>query len=275
MRVPRLLVFAALASLGACKLSTDLPTTRPLGVIVLNDTLDAQGHTVLSPVGHFFNGAGVTVPDSRIISDSCLVLPYLADTGTFPYNQLASLDAGDSVLIQAGEQTLSIFPETDPQTLSPTGQYDLHSPPVAWTPGTPVSITVPGATGSGGYPAATVSAATPAAFTVSPVARNPDPTAFSISYTPAAGAGSAVVFAIAFDTVSHDPVPDTVHLEMYCSDTDTGNFQVPQGVARVWNQAVPGPRNMRAYRWQTTIQNNSGTGLVVIAQHNEFAADAP
>jgi hypothetical protein len=275
MRLPRLLVVAALASLGACNLSTDLPTSRPLGVIVLSDTLDSHGNTVLAPLGHFFNGQGVIVPDSHIIQDSCLVIPYLADTGAFPYNLFSPLNAGDSVLIQAGGQQLSLFPDVDPATERLTGQYSLQAPAIAWTPGTPVSVTVPGTTGSNSYPSAAASAATAAAFTVSPIDRDPEETSFNISYTPAGGAGSAVVFAIAFDTISHRVVPDTVHLEMYCSDTDTGTFLVPTAVARIWKQAAPGPRNMRAYRWETTIQNNGGTGLIVIAQHNEYAADAP
>lgn len=275
MRLPRLLVLAALASLGACSLSTDLPTSRPLGVVVLSDTLDAHGNTVLAPVAHFFNGQGVIVPVSSIVQDSCLVIPYLADTGAFPYNLFSPLNAGDSVLIQAGDVTTSLFPALDPRTQLFTGTYDLQEPPLQWTPGTPVSVTVPGATGANTYPSASASAATAAAFTVSHIDRAPDENSFSISYTPAGGAGSAVVFAIGFDTVSHAVKPDTVHLEMYCSDTDTGNFQVPVAVARIWREAAATPRNMRAYRWETTIQNNGGTGLIVIAQHNEYAADAP
>ena len=275
MRLPRLLALAALASLGACNLSTDLPASRPLGVVVLSDTLDAQGHTVLSPLAHFFNGSGVVVPDSRIVQDSCLVIPYLADTGAFPYNLFSPLNAGDSVLIQAGNVTTSLFPDLDPVTQLFTGLYDLHAPPLPWTPGTPVSVTIPGATGANTYPSASASAATAAAFSVSPIDRDPDENAFSISYSPAGPPGSAVVFAIGFDTVSHTVNPDTVHLEIYCSETDTGNFLLPTAVARVWRQGAATPRNMRAYRWQTTIQNNGGTGLIVIAQHNEYAADAP
>ncbi|HKV52190.1 MAG TPA: hypothetical protein VJO52_13445 [Gemmatimonadaceae bacterium] len=275
MRLPRLLVVAALAGLGACNLSTSLPTSRPLGIVVLSDTLDAQGHTVMSPVAHFFNGSGVVVPDSRVVQDSCLVIPYLADTGAFPYNLFSPLNAGDSVIVQAGDVTTSLFPALDPKTQVFTGTYDLKAPPLAWTPGTPVSVTVPGATGANTYPSASVSAATAAGFSVSPIAREPDENSFTISYAPAGGTGSAVVFAIGFDTVSHTVNPVTVHLEMYCSETDTGNFQIPVAVARVWRQAAATPRNMRAYRWQTTIQNNAGTGLIVIAQHNEYAADAP
>ncbi len=275
MRLPRLLVVAALASLGACNLSTDLPTSRPLGIVVLSDTLDSLGHTVLSPVAHFFNGQGVGVPDSRTVQDSCLVIPYLADTGAFPYNLFSPLNAGDSLLVQAGDVTTRLLPDLDPITQLFTGTYDLQAPPLQWVPGTAVSVTIPGATGANSYPSASVSAATAAAFTVSPIDRDPDPTSFSITYTPAAGAGSAVVFAIGFDTVSHTVNPDTVHLEMYCSETDTGNFLIPSAVASIWRQGAATPRNMRAYRWQTTVQNNGGTGLIVIAQHNEYAADAP
>ncbi|HXE61124.1 MAG TPA: hypothetical protein VN607_10475 [Gemmatimonadaceae bacterium] len=274
MRLPRLLVFAALASLGACKLNSDLPTSRPLGVIVLDDTLSADSSTILSPVAHFFDGSGVSVPVSGITQDSCLVIPYLADTGAFPYSLLTPLNAGDSVLVQAGNTTASLYPELDPLTNAPNGQYDLHSEPLAWVPGTPVSITVPGATGPGTYPAAAVSAATAAPFTVGHIDRAPAEDAFNISYSPAGGTGFAVVFAIAFDTAA-TATGNPIHLEMYCSDADTGTFPVPVTVARIWNKALPGPRNMRAYRWVTTIQNNGATGLVVISQHNEYAPDAP
>lgn len=275
MRLPRLFVLAALASLGACNLSTSLPTSRPLGIVVLSDTVDAQGNTVLSPVAHFFNGQGVVVPDSRVVQDSCLVIPYLADTGAFPYSLFAPLNAGDSVLVQAGNVTTSLFPVLDPVTQIFTGQYGLQSQALPWTPGTAVSITVPGATGANTYPSGAVSAASAASFTVSHIDRDPDPNSFSITYAPAGGAGSAVVFAVGFDTVSHTVNPVTVHLEMYCSETDVGTFVVPTAVANVWRQGAATPRNMRAYRWQTTIQNNGGTGLIVIAQHNEYAADAP
>ena len=275
MRLPRLLVIAGVATLGACSLSTDLPTSRPLGVVVVTDTVDGSGNTVVSPIAHFFNGQGVVVPDSRVVVDSCVVIPNLADTGAFPYQLFTPLNAGDSVIVQTGGISASLFPEIDPTTQLATGQYDLHEPPIPFTPGDPISVTVPGATGGGSYPSGATSAATSAPYTVAPIDRAPNPDSFNISWSPAAGNGSAVVFVLAFDTAASSPAGNPLHIELYCSDTDTGTLHVPASVARLWLKALPGPRNMRSYRWVTTIQNNGGAGLIVISQHNEYAADAP
>jgi len=46
MHLPRLLILVGVATLGACSLSTDLPTTRPLGIVVLTDTVDADSNTL-------------------------------------------------------------------------------------------------------------------------------------------------------------------------------------------------------------------------------------
>jgi len=275
MHLPRLLILVGVATLGACSLSTDLPTTRPLGIVVLTDTVDADSNTVLSPIAHFFNGQGVVVPDSHTIVDSCLVIPYLADTGAFPYELFAPLNAGDSVIVQTGGVTASLFPVLNPTTQMPTGAYALMSvPSIPFTPGNAVSVTVPGATGNGSYPPGAASAATSVPYTVAPINRDPNPDSMVIAWSPASGNGSAMVFAIGFDTAATG-TGDPIHLEMYCSNLDDGVANVPQAVARIWDKALPGPRNMRSYRWQTTIQNNGAAGLIIISQHNEYAADAP
>lgn len=274
MKLHRLVILAGVAALGACSLSTDLPTSRPLGIVVLTDTVDADSNTVLSPIAHFFNGQGVSVPDSHIIADSCVVIPYLADTGAFPYGLFSPLNAGDSVIVQTGAVTASLFPVTDPQTQLGTGEYALKTvPSIPFTPGNPVSITVPGATGNGSYPPGAASAATSAPYTVAPIALAPAPDSMTVNWSPAAGAGSGMVFIVAFDTAA-TATGDPIHLEMYCSNLDDGVANVPQAVARLWNKALPGPRTMRSYRWQTTIQNNGAAGLIIISQHNEYSANA-
>ncbi len=275
MQLPRLLILAGVAALGACSLSSDLPTSRPLGVVVMTDTVDADSNTVLSPVAHFFNGQGVSVPDSHIIVDSCVVIPYLADTGAFPYQIFSPLNAGDSVIVQTGDVAASLFPVLDPTTQLSTGAYALKTvPSIPFTPGSPVSVTVPGSTGNGSYPPVAASAATAAPYTVGPINRTPNPDSMTITWSPAAGPGSAMVFVVAFDTAATSG-GNPLHVEMYCSNLDDGVANVPQAVARLWLKALPGPRNMRSYRWQTTIQNNGAAGLIIISQHNEYAADAP
>ena len=275
MKLPRLVILAGVAALGACSLSTDLPTTRPLGIVVLTDTVGADSNTVLSPVAHFFNGQGVVVPNSQIIVDSCVVVPYLADTGAFPYSMFSPLNAGDSVIVQTGGVTASLFPVLDPTTQLATGAYALKNvPSIPFTPGNAVSVTVPGATGNGTYPPGAASAATSVPYTIGPINRSPNPDSMTITWSPASGNGSAMVFAIGFDTAA-TASGNPVHLEMYCSVIDDGVANIPQGVARLWLKALPGPRNVRSYRWQTTIQNNGAAGLIIISQHNENLADAP
>ena len=275
MQLSRLLVLGGVAVLGACSLSTDLPTTRPLGVVVLTDTVDADSNTVLFPVAHFFNGTGVVVPDSRNVADSCVVIPYLADTGAFPYDRFQALNAGDSIIVQTGGATANLFPQFIGTSQVATGQYDLGTAsPMPFTPGNEVSVTVPGATGPSSFPPVAASAATAAPYTVNPINRNPPVDSFNISWQPAAGPGSAVVFIVQFDTAATatgNPIP----IEMYCSDEDTGVLTVPQSVARLWLKALPGPRNLRSYRWQSTVQNNGAAGLIIISQHNEYRPDAP
>lgn len=275
MQLPRLLILAGVAGLGACSLSTDLPTTRPLGIVLLTDTVDADSNTVLSPIAHFFSGQGVVVPDSHFIVDSCVVIPYLADTGAFPYQMFAPLNAGDSVIVQTGGVTASLFPVIDQTTQLSTGEYALKDvPSIPFTPGNAVSVTVTGATGNSSYPPDAAAAATSVPYTVGPINRDPNPDSMTITWSPASGTGSAMVFAIGFDTAQTGS-GNPIHLEMYCSNLDDGVANIPQAVARIWDKALPGPRNMRSYRWQTTVKNNGPAGLIIISQHNEYAPDAP
>jgi hypothetical protein len=272
MNLPRLLFIAGVAALSACNLSSDLPTSRPIGIVLITDTTDLHGNSAVSPVGHFFQGSGVVVPDSRQVQDSCVVIPNLADTGAFPYGQFTGVDAGAAITVQTTQATTNVPVVVDSIVGQVTGFYMLpRDSVIPFTPGTPVTVTVPGATG--GFPSFAVSAATAAPYTVGPIDTVPAADSFHINWAPPAGAGSAMVFAISFDTASTTGNP--VAVELYCSETDTGDALVPTGVTQAWLKALPGSRSMRSYRWQTTIQNGDSVGLIIIAQHNEYFPHIP
>lgn len=262
MRIPCLLFVAGVAAVTACNLSTDLPTSKPLGIVLITDTTDALGHSALAPVGHFLAGNGVSVPDSRSVQDSCLVVPYLADTGAFPYDEFQGIDAGAAITVQTTQATTDVPEILD---LGVPGLYALPGDStIPFTPGTPVSVSVPGTTG--GFPTLAVSAATAADYTVGPIDTMPPADSFHITWSPAAGANSAMVFVLNFDTAYAGGGAASV--ELYCSVLDTGDALVPSASAAIWRKALPGSRGIRSYRWQTTFQSSDSAELVVIAQHN-------
>lgn len=259
MRMTRPLGIVVVLALAGCKLSSDLPTSRPLGVINQRGVQVASNSYGTAPTGVFFNASGVITPDSRFVVDSCTQTIYPIDTGATP--QYSYLDAGSGITVQTDLGSGTLKPDT---TLGGLVSYQLPSDSLLpFTPGAPMTFTVPGATN--GFPAISLSAATAAPYTFGPIDTLPDPAAFNITWSPAAGTGSAMVISLQFATDSAATRPDQ---QIYCSLVDDGSVTIPRRLADLWRTARPGMRHLSSYRWQTSFLNSGPAGLLVISEYD-------
>lgn len=266
MRMTRPLGIVAVLALAGCKLSSDLPTSRPLGVINQKGVQVAPNTYATAPVGVFFNASGITTPDSRYVVDSCTQTIYPIDTGATP--KYSYLDAGPNVSVQTDLASGQLKPDT---SLGGLVSYVVPGDSLLpFTPGAPITFTVPGATN--GYPAISLAAATAGPYTFGPIDTLPDPTAFTITWSPAAGTGSAMVISLQFATGSTATAPDQ---QIYCSLVDDGSVTIPQRLASLWRTATPGTRHLSSYRWHTSFLNSGPAGLLVISEYDEEKSTFP
>ena len=163
MRALISLIAVSVIALVAC--STQIPSSRQLGVINIKDTTDGAGGYKIHPTAVFWEARNVNLPNSTVTPDTCLdTLYYPPDTTSAVIaNQL---DAGSPVLEQTPLGTGPVgqmTPDTVPNVLI---TYRNHTGGFAHAPGNDVLFTVPGA--AGGFATSTIKKscvrASPSAF---------------------------------------------------------------------------------------------------------------
>lgn len=257
MNLIRPIAALALVSLAACKLTSDLPTNAPRGVVNITPVPAAGGTYTLSPTAIFLNAINFTLPDSRVIADSCEVRPYPITAG-LPFS-FQPIDAGASLTVTAGTSSGTLKPDTTGTTVT----YVLDGAPLAFTPGQSFTITTPGM--ASGFPAATVTAATPAVFSFAHVDSTPDGP-LTVSWSPAEGVSTAMILALPYTVTPGASAPDK---QIYCAVSDTGKVVIPQTLTIEWQAANPGSRRLESYKFRTTYQPVApDAGVLVIAQQN-------
>jgi hypothetical protein len=256
MRLISHLGVAACAVLAGCSLSTDLPTTVPRGVVGVIASPDPNGAYVTSPVASFFDASNFTLPDSRSVTDSCVTTDYPSPVGNG--SGTTFIDAGSPVTVQIGSSTGQLVPDTVGGVVS----YVLQGAPMPITPGASVTVSVPGA--SGGFPATTMTAPTPQIYAFAHVNPTPDGP-LDVTWTPAEGVGTAMVFALPYSITPGATQPDR---QIYCSVFDTGSAEVPENLTVEWQHANPGTRSLVSYKWRTTFQSSGNAGLLMIGHLN-------
>lgn len=254
-----LALLSGVALLGGCNLSSNLPTSFPVGDVSMVDTV-INGRTVVSPVGVFFNGVNVSLPSSSQVADSCVQTNYPQTNP--PFVPLGTLYAGDSVTFTTDSGTVQLRP--DSSIAAGLVYYMLPTDSaIAFTPGSSITISVPGV--PTGYPGANIEAATVPDYTFNAIDTLPDPSNFVITWNSAQGPGTGLVMQLEFTT---DTTKTTADQMIYCSLVDDGSVTIPSPLAAQWRLAVPASRHLDSYKWKTSYKNTGAGGLLVRFQHD-------
>lgn len=241
---PRLLrrAFLTLAGAGAvvaCDGQFDVQPWTPTGVVTVFGA-SAGGRYVARPEGVFLLAPTPPTSDSRAPSDSCVVAPWAPQT-TGP---VENLDAGDSIVVTF---------DGVPAVLRPVNrygfiQYVLAHDTAGYTPGTAVSVTIPGATD--GFPAATIASVMPPAIaSVTPVPAQPPTTEpFTVTWAPAGGATYTfeLLLLYSIEGIDYDS-------QIVCSWVDDGQATIPGELLQAWVQ-TEFQRRVEVTRYRTERQ---------------------
>lgn len=255
MHIARRLGVAAVLVLAGCKLSSDLPSSVPAGVINIVADSTGPGQFIVRPVGIFFNKSNVVIPDSRLVVDSCQYGIYDSTANSPPISR-EWVSAGPSVGVQTDQATGTLVPDTSGDLVS----YVLSDGgALPFTPGSDVTFAV---SGSDAFPAMTLTANTAGPYAFGPVDTLPSD-ALDLTWSPADGNESAVFISLQFASDPNAVRPDQ---QILCSVHDDGAFTVNPQLAVRWHQATPGTRRILSYKWRTTTKVVNGAQLVVISQ---------
>jgi len=260
MQLFRALVLVSAAGLLAgCNLSSNLPSSYPVGDVSIVDTV-VNGRPVMAPVAVFFDGLNVTLPSSTNVADSCVQASYPLTNPPFIPN--GTLYAGDSITVTTDSGTVQLRP--DSAVISGLVYYQLPTDSaVAFTPGSSMTVTVPGS--PTGYPSVAMQAGTVPPYSFNAIDTMPDPNNFVITWTSPQGPGTALVISLQFTTDTTTTTPDQ---QIYCSLVDDGSVTIPSLLADSWRKAVPASRHLDSYKWKTSFRGTGSSGLLVRFQHN-------
>jgi hypothetical protein len=246
-----LVLFAIVAAAAACGSGTTPPSSRPLGVITLNDSSDGAGGYLTSPQAVFWDASNITLPASNAPANSCIDTTYVKpDTShqVIP-NQL---NAGNTIHFSSTLSTGDLTPDTIPNVQI---VYRYHGTGFHFTPGANVTFTVPGA--SGGFDAGTIAAITAKKLILGPVPSQPTDS-FPLTWTAGTAGTDAVNIYLIYETPT-SIVPDR---QIICSSDDVGSIMVPKSMAIHWDTAANYYQSVHAFRWVTTFSTTTNNGLL-------------
>jgi hypothetical protein len=255
----------SLALLAGCKLATDTSKEHVVGVFTVNTHVVNDTEFTTAPTGVFFVQVNTTLPDSRTVGDSCQYQSIPTDTAVL--GGLQHVDAGSAVTVQTDRATGTLVPDTSARTGFIS--YNLVGNPLPFTPGTTVSFLVNGS--NHGFPPSSIAGQTVESYAFGPI--DPAPSdSLIITWSPALGAGWALVLELKFASDANQQMPDK---ELYCALADDGIAVVPASLAVRWRNAPLGRRTLDSYKWHTTTSAWSNSELLVISQFNLSKATFP
>jgi hypothetical protein len=248
---------AIVASLGACK-HLDVPESKAIAVLTV-DSVTVQGDQYRTrALGVFLSEINRQVPNSRFVVDSCRTLPYPLETAR---DSGATIDAGSPVTITTDKESAAMLPAS----INGLTEYALQGDGrVAFTPGTPVTFSIPGA--PNGFPQTSITGATAQPLEIGPVDPNPaDNTGLVLTWNASADS-TAVVISLEYGSTSDRTTADQ---QIVCSLTDDGVDTLSLVETLRWKQSPPVTRRVTAYRWRTTLQTVSDAALaLMISQYD-------
>lgn len=257
-KFPGLIVGSAIV-LAGCNLSSDLSTTQRLGFV--NITQVGEGDSAkLNIIGQFFQSSPniqPTIPNTASVGDTCAVFDYQGPPDNPGPVKVDNLNAGDTITITTDKAVGKLVPVMN---LAGSVDYRLVGGPVAFTPGSQVSINIPG--DSGGFPGHSVKVNTFVTPTFAPIARHPDED-LDLNWS----LGGAQFGAMQLDFLYSNTEAVSPNKEMLCRLRDDGNYTIPRFiVGGEWASSPDDAQSVSGIRWNTTLQQNQDVLLDVIVQ---------
>jgi hypothetical protein len=257
-KFPGLIVGSAIV-LAGCNLSSDLSSTQRLGFV--NITQVGEGDTAkLNVVGQFFQSSPSiqpTIPNTASVGDTCAVFDYQGPPDNPGPVKVDNLNAGDTITITTDKAVGKLVPVMN---LAGSVDYRLVGGSLAFTPGSQVSVNIPG--DSGGFPAHSVNVKTFVTPTFAPIERHPDQD-LDLNWS----SGGAPLGAMQLDFLYSNTEAVSPNKEMLCRLRDDGNYTIPRFiVGGEWASSPDDAQSVSGIRWNTTLQQNQDVLLDVIVQ---------
>lgn len=258
MRKFRVLIVVGAIATGGCNLSTSLPTSQRVGLV--NVVQLGGGDTATMRLeGVFFQttaNASYGIPNSGVVGDSCNVADYSGPGGELPLPTYDNLNAGPSIAITTDKAEATMVPAVNS---AGTVVYTVATGPAPFTPGSQLSLEIPG--DSGGFPAQSLKVNTLVTPTFAPIERHPTGD-LHLSWSPAGNQGGAIQLQFLFSSDSNT----SPNKSMICALRDDGSFDIPQYVVSYWADSPDEAQSVAGFRWFAALQQKQDVLMDVILQ---------
>lgn len=253
------LIAACAIVLAGCNLSSDLPTSQRLGFVTMSQ-YGAGDTATLDIVGSFFQPSATiqpSIPNTAAVGDTCSTFDYTGEPDNPGPVKVDNLNAGDSIVVTTDKATGKLIPVVN---MAGSVDYRLADGRLPFTPGSDVTVQVPGDTG--GYPARTVTVKTFVAPTFTAIERHP---AEDLALHWSGGGASTGAMQLEFIYSNNgDAAPNR---SMLCRLRDDGSYTIPRFVVGgEWDASSDAAQSASAIRWNTTLQQENDVLFDVIVQ---------
>lgn len=253
------LIAAIAIVLAGCNLSSDLPTSQRLGFITISQFGEGDTATI-NVLGSFFQPSATiqpSIPNTASVGDTCSAFDYSGPPDNPGPVKVDNLNAGDSIVIKTDKATGKLIPVVN---LAGSVDYRLADGRLPFTPGSQVTIEVPG--DSGGFPARTATVKTFVAPTFSPIERHPAED-LDLNWS----SGGAPSGALQLEFLYSNTGDVSPNRSMLCRLRDDGSYTIPRFiVGGEWDKSSDDAQSVSAIRWNTTIDQQRDVLFDVIVQ---------
>ncbi|HEU6451936.1 MAG TPA: hypothetical protein VFT57_10980 [Gemmatimonadaceae bacterium] len=257
-KFPGLIAVSAIV-LAGCNLSSDLPTTQRLGFITVSQYGEGDTATI-DVLGSFFQPSATVqpnIPNTAGVPDTCNVYDYQGPPDDQGPIKLDNLNAGDSIVIKTDKATGKLVPIVN---MAGSVDYRLATGRLPFTPGSKITIVIPG--DSGGFPAHTDTVSTFVAPTFTPIERHPTDD-LSIHWS----GGGATYGAMQLEFLYSNTESTAPNKGMLCMLRDDGNYTIPRFVVGgEWESSPDDAQSVTAVRWNTTLQQDRDVLLDILVR---------
>ncbi|HET7553426.1 MAG TPA: hypothetical protein VFK04_19180 [Gemmatimonadaceae bacterium] len=259
MRRSHVLIVGSAIVMAGCNLSSDLSTTQRLGFV--NITQVGEGDSAkLNIVGQFFQSSPSiqpTIPNTAAVGDTCNVFDYTGPPDNPNPVKVDNLNAGDTITVTTDKAVGKLVPVVN---LAGSVDYRLVGGMVPFTPGSQVTINIPGDTG--GFPAHSAKVNSFVTPTFAAIERHPEED-LDLHWS----SGGAPLGAMQLDFLYSNTDSPAPNKEMICRLRDDGNYTIARFiVGGEWEKSPDGAQSVSGIRWNTTLQQNQDVLLDVIVQ---------
>lgn len=253
------LIAASAIVLAGCNLSSDLPTSQRLGFVTISQFGTGDTATI-DVIGSFFQPSATvqpTIPNTASVRDTCSVFDYSGPPDDQGPIKVDNLNAGDSIVVKTDQATGKLVPIVN---LAGSVDYRLATGRLPFTPGSQVTIEIPGDTG--GFPARSVKVNTFVTPTFTAIERHPEED-LDLHWSQ----GGAPLGAMQLEFLYSNTESPAPNKQMLCRLRDDGSYTVPRFIiGGEWDKSPDDAQSVSAIRWNTTLQQERDVLLDVIVQ---------